>query len=396
MFRMKGAHIGLAAASIFISLVAAELFVRVFYHEAANKKIQWNWHLKEYSKLSPSEEGLIVSHPVFGHVGNGSSVNNFGFSDSKPFPWSKDPSNFNIGLLGGSVAIQIFNQLKKELQQSKEVQRFQSLCGKNVVLHNLALGAGKQPQQLFIFQYFLDRIQMAVNLEGVNDVFFDPGPGVPSAFPSTTSLLFRMTEQRKEIVNKLREVRKQQVWILRASESKLANSALIRFLLNKRFFSLEQAYVREEDALRKSFPPIENGVFPEGKIRYKELTENWARYVQLQWEIAKAYKVPQIFLIQPSGYLPESKPMSEEEKKIALHSDPKIQNERREAIQSLYSRANELFRNRVPVKGLGDIFQKQKDQVYSDDCCHLNEKGISLLAEAVKNELQLLLPKKCK
>lgn len=381
--------------SLVISIVLAETFLWIQKPKSIQKNAEWNWHQKEYSKLDDVEEGLLISHPVFGHVGNGSSVNNFGFSSSSDYPWGKDEKKFHIALLGGSVAVQIFNQLTIDLEKSVGAKDFKKRCGKEVVLHNLALGAGKQPQQLFIFQYFLDKIQMAVNLDGVNDVFFDPGPGIPTDFPSTTSLLYRMTEPRLHLVHELRQIRKKQIKALKILDTVLGKSAIVRIFLNWRIQRLEQMYYIKENRLRGSFPAIEKSHFPEGKIRFKELTENWIRYTRMQWELAKIYGVKQLFLLQPSAYLQGSKPLSKEEEQTALHPDAKIRNERMEAMSFLNEKVGAFTKDQLPLTKLFHLFQSHQEQVYSDDCCHLNDRGIYLLAAAVAAEIEKNLPKKC-
>lgn len=395
MFLKLKPYVWVAAFSVFLSVIVAEVFFRTQKPEIIQKKVEWNWHQKEYGKLAASEEGLLISHPVFGHVGNGASVNNYGFSDAKDYPWEKEEKGFHVALLGGSVAVQIYNQVKIELEKSKGAQEFEKQCGKKISVHNLALGAGKQPQQLFIFQYFLDKIQMAVNLDGVNDVFFDPGPGIPTDFPSTTSLLYRMTEPRQSLVQELQSIRRKQIDALRILDSVLGKSAIVRIFLNWRIQNLEKTYAETENQLRSNFPSIVKSHFPEGKIRFKELTENWVRFTKIQWELAKAYGIKQLFLLQPSAYLHGSKPLSKEEAQIALHPDAKIREERMEAMAFFHQQANSLVKEQFPLIKLSHLFQSHQEQVYSDDCCHLNDRGIYLLATAVSAEIEKSLPKKC-
>ena len=62
------------------------------------------------------------------------------------------------------------NYAQKHLEDLSRSCALPELAGKRIVFANLALGGGDQPQQYFIATYFLEDVDLFINLEGFNEV----------------------------------------------------------------------------------------------------------------------------------------------------------------------------------------------------------------------------------
>jgi lysophospholipase L1-like esterase len=88
-----------------------------------------------------------------------------------------------------------------------------------------------------------------------------------------------------------------------------------------------------------------------------------------------------VFFLQPNQYLKDSKPLSEQERRIAI--DPLRIEGTNEIMVSLKAAVQDLRHHGVPIFDLTNIFSSTKDTVYKDDCCHLNNLGNQIMADAV-------------
>ena len=90
---------------------------------------------------------------------------------------------------------------------------------------------------------------------------------------------------------------------------------------------------------------------------------------------------PSIFFVQPNQYLNGSKPLSPEEKAVAF--EPGAASTFGPSMERVRDAVPELRANGVRIFDLTGIFADVKETLYIDDCCHLNQRGNELLAEAM-------------
>ena len=87
--------------------------------------------------------------------------------------------------------------------------------------------------------------------------------------------------------------------------------------------------------------------------------------------------------LQPNQYLPESKPLNDEEREIAY--DPGWSGVERipQGYSHLVDRGAELQVSGVRFVDLTRVFESEDRTVYSDTCCHVNQLGAELLATSI-------------
>jgi hypothetical protein len=142
----------------------------------------------------------VVLHPYLGYVDDAAAVevfgfpiSNFGFVDGAPPLRVARPDRFVVGLVGGSVALQLGLYGGDALAAA--LQRSPALASKRVEVVRLAVGGWKQPQQLFVVQLLTmlgGHFDCIVNLDGFNEVALveENVPfGVPAWFPRSWARL---------------------------------------------------------------------------------------------------------------------------------------------------------------------------------------------------------------
>jgi len=130
--------------------------------------------------------------------------------------------------------------------------------------------------------------------------------------------------------------------------------------------------VHQSEALRKT-PP-------------KEMTEKlitiWKKYTMLEDDLLrKRGGKPAYFFLQPNQYLKDSKPLSEQERRLAI--DPLRVEGTHEMMTLLKAAGQDLHYSGVPGADLTGIFASTNETVYKDVCCHLNALGNQIMADAI-------------
>ena len=334
-------------------------------------------------------EGLSA-HPYFGYESPATRASETILSEASG-------EDFVIGILGGSVAGSFAHYTIRNPSHFELLREVIPTFGKKRLrIVNLANGGYKQPQQYFVATYFMDKLDFVINIDGFNDA--SPGhflPVYPLDFPALSAQFYGRANQGGMYPTIGRSAR----WIYKKMNDAplswkfpgLSRSGLyfitwyyMHDLLYRVVKVSESAYyakefeVHQSEALRKT-PPQEF---------MRRLIEIWKKYTILQDDVVrKRTGKPVLFFLQPNQYLKDSKPLSEEEKRIAI--DPHRVKDTNEMMMSLRRAVQDLRRDGVPIFDLTGIFSDITETVYKDDCCHLNDLGNQIMADAVVSKIKL-------
>jgi hypothetical protein len=116
---------------------------------------------------------------------------------------------------------------------------------------------------------------------------------------------------------------------------------------------------------------------------YLDLAQIWARSSRQMAEISQANGIRYYHFLQPNQYVVGSKPMGDEEKKIALQVLHQYRVPAMDGYQFLIDAGKTLLQQDVPFYDLTQIFSDNTDILYVDDCCHLNQQGYDLVVEYI-------------
>ena len=105
---------------------------------------------------------------------------------------NRNNSQYVIAILGGSVADQLAKYIishPKYFEQLREA--IPEIGDRPIRVVNLALGGYKQPQQFIVASYFVESLDLTVNVDGLNEIAAqDLSPLYPTDFPHLTLRLY--------------------------------------------------------------------------------------------------------------------------------------------------------------------------------------------------------------
>ncbi len=379
---------------------------------------------------SQEKSGLYYLHPYLGYNGRpgaktwgnakgtdmeGIAYNKYGFMPipERRYPYKKKNNEFVIAVVGGSVAdiFTIFGPVHLERELRQRDPKFKD---KKLVVLTLATAGFKQPQQLFAILYslLLDfDIDLILNIDGFNDMVlsvenFKHGihPMYPSGFHmgllskrvggvdrKTVNLIYRfyeLLEREKSIHLFIKKAYfRWSLFLNLFAEIQLKNlQGQIEKIQYKMAEKAQNTII--EDFKGPAIDPDSNPL--------KTALEIWKRSTELLYSIAREQEIPYIHVIQPNQYFEGSKPLSEQEKKVAFDPGLEWSQVARKSYPVLVKMAEQMNSKGFPIADLTQIFKEVREDVYTDVCCHFGLTGNAILAHHIApiilNELKVQGP----
>ena len=333
--------------------------------------------------------------------------NNYGFFSQFDFPYRPtDKSEFIVGVFGGSLAHWFAVQGAERLSQ--ELSKLAVLNGRKITILNFAAGGYKQPQQLFILNYFLSlgqKFDLVINLDGFNEIALsekNEQAGVQGIMPSVQHIgplaaLFdkSFTESRyiQALSKLLSDKEKSKKFANYSQQSKLACEYLIYDTLSTYYKNSYQANQLEIDKFIAAAPSdsilwLQPAKEQNNFENYKQgLIENWKRSSILMQQVLSARHIPYLHVLQPNQYI-SAKVFSSEEQVLALGPGSPYDVEHiRSGLRALALAGEALKAAGVHFLDSTSVFDQISQVTFSDNCCHLNQYGNELLAAKVAGAL---------
>jgi hypothetical protein len=366
------------------------------------------------------KNGLYQFHPYVGYINrpgahpwpnNKTTFNDYGMAsiNKRNYPYKKKPDEYVVAVLGGSVAEIFANTGEKYINHFMK-----SLYGikKNIILINLAAGGYKQPQQLFNLQYALlsgFEFDAVLNIDGFNDLVLasvNIDRGVNPVFPSAGHIGLMSKMQMNNGLDR------QSVKFLSNYYNSLDTQlALLSFIQKSPFkysifFNLtgelmSKKHRAEINNLKYKWT-VEASKTIAGEYRGPRYTSTrgnldatsdiWQYASEMTFAICQANDLDYIHILQPNQYVKDSKPMSEEERGIAINSDSEWGQKAERGYSYLISKGADLKKKGISFYDFSMIFQNDKRVLYEDDCCHFNKKGNRVLAKSIAKIMKDLIP----
>ncbi|MFH1279196.1 MAG: hypothetical protein ABIK65_12550 [Candidatus Eisenbacteria bacterium] len=303
-----------------------------------------------------------------------------------------------IGVFGGSFAAETHRYGMETIARELEP------LGKEVVLLNLAMGGYKQPQQLLTLSYFLSlgaEFDGVVNIDGFNEVALPLAENVPGGvnpfFPRKWSWRVMGTLPPESITD-LAEMgaidRRRRSFARTFSESPLRRSVTASLIwrfgdgrIERRRAEIERSLAtrgRSSTDYSLTGPPAE---FKSDWELCAALAANWERSSRLMNDLCLANGAVYLHFLQPNQYVEGSKPMGEEERRVAIYLGHPYRPGVLLGYPLLCERGRALASEGIPFHDLTMIYSGIPDAIYRDSCCHPNERGYRLVARAVGEAL---------
>lgn len=396
---------GLLAINVAVFVALAEAAALLLHYWTTGRLFYT--HVREYPVLEDAGRGALTAdglHPYFGPINNPGvrpDTNNFGFASPYNFPFERgNDRQFLIGLFGGSVARQFCDSGVPRLVE--HLRRSDRLRDRQPVPLCFAHEGYKQPQQLLVLAYFLSigqAFDLVINIDGFNEVAlgarnhergWDVSMPSPLHLDPLINLIDRST-MTPEMVASLAAISRDKerlhwlgTWIGRV---RLASAGVA---LDRYYVFLEGRYRAEaaryaslsSNPSSTSLVVVTRPVRPrDGAAVYEDAARNWAAASRLMHDLLAARSVPFVHVLQPSQYFGARRFGAEEDRLARNPASPF-----RVHVEAGYPA---LVRMSASLVSLGyfldatPVFDGEPERVYRDDCCHYNQRGNEILADAI-------------
>ncbi|MAG57373.1 MAG: hypothetical protein CMJ83_13860 [Planctomycetes bacterium] len=350
----------------------------------------------------------MAIHPYVGYVTTtdadaqirkmrGYGVNRHGFLDPNPTIRKRDSDRVLIGIFGGSVADALsFRAADVLVRKLEGSPRFR---GRRIQLVRMAMGGYKQPQQLMVLTWLLalgGELDYAVNLDGFNEValsshnFYE---GVYPYFPRQWASLVNAApdRERQRRIGKVVHLKDER---RRAANSGTGSATPWSVAMQLIWRLQDRARLREIATASESlesyrvpdlpFPARGPGVddFTLNSLA-TPMAELWRRCSLAMHQICEDHGIRYLHLLQPNQYVPNSKTMDDEERRIAYNPELAHKLVVEVGYPALLRETRAMKGAGVAFHDLRMIFKDVSEATYEDQFCHLNQRGNELLAREV-------------
>lgn len=385
---------------LFLSLLFLFIGFETLSHYVLESRLEkdypYKWDLLGSKINSRVAHVRFIASPYFGYIcnpdrkdlPNNQTCNNHGFRDPKDFPYEKKSNKeVVVGLFGSSVAENLSNYIFNNSHLLKN-ELSQTFGDKTPVFLNFSLGAYRSWQTFNCISYYLNMLDVVVVLDGQNeiDVPISSSRTAFIDFPPFREKFFSASFQKTTFVFVSDSI----ATILYNLYSKIKNHPALRSS-DLYFLLLNSSY----EALNTLTNFIVNYDFPllaPDKKNLDPLLERWQEATSYSRALTLSQGKKYLHFVQPSPYFSDIKPMGEKEKAIVLKGTKDEPSWRRDMIQKRHSYYIRHFSTQIPEsQSLETLFDSHPEEIYTDDCCHINDVGNKIVFLKILEELRKVL-----
>jgi hypothetical protein len=354
-----------------------------------------------------------VIHPYVGFVVAPSGypdevgLEALGFPGGGPLVRSSAPDRATWLVFGGSLAGE-FVGYDGPARAFAELQDLPDVNGKQLVVLSAALAGYKQPQSLLALAYLLSlgvQVDAVLLIDGFNEVALAPAENVPvGVFPFFPRAWGRRVANLSFATGMRTRIGEIALLAhLRAESARRLDRSLLRFSPTARlgWWLLDRTLAARITAgrldlvtpsFRAPFDYLTHGPpWPtdDRAALFGDLVSVW-KHGSLQMHLlCEGYGVRFYHFLQPNQYVPDSKPIGEEERLVALAPVHLYRRPVEEGYPLLRRAGRELVEEGVRFHDLTQLFAEVPEPIYVDTCCHVGERGNELLALAIAEAIRV-------
>jgi len=412
---LKIIGINLIIFIVLLELIAVAIYFfknkTFFYTDKQGRKIQQvsgpDTDADIYAGRQPTQLTNKRFHPFFGYTykENSKDTNNYGFSCPYDYPLEKENKNwYIIGIFGGSAADLFYREGTEQL--TAKLKSHPYFADKDIIYLNYAMGGYKQPQQLQILTYFLSigqQLDMVINIDGFNEVIFcfnNNRLNLDIAMPSGQHFLPMrdliesqvLTDKKLESIWKIRQYKRdlQGLQDTRAN-TPFASIYLVLSAYNNHLYKKYRKEILHFDSLIKP-AQVKDSII---NIKYtpalrdehlllSKIVSLWSDCSIIMSRTLDALNGEGRYFhfLQPNQYY-SKKIFTPEEQKMALDPQGPYSFLVKKGYPVLHQEIEVLRKKNINAYSAVEIFDKVKETVYIDNCCHFNQLGNQLLADFI-------------
>lgn len=304
-----------------------------------------------------------------------------------------------IAFLGGSVANDIANYLRSALfTASMFGESAETGAGVAPIFLNFATDSFRQPQQALTVANLLAegmQIDIVIVLDGLNELEQTNVALAKSLAPGTPYYWWPLVRSAsgEELAIRARilslDNRREHLLRIGPWRGLMYRSAVFGLIRRFELERIEQARRRHLDRQLTLAGNESKGrgradaALEVDRLRRAEIARDyWHRGALLLASLTERHGAAYYHFLQPNQYLPDSKPLSAEERATAFRPRGTAWMVR-EAYPQLAQLGQRLREQGVKFFDLSRIFADVPETLYIDWCCHLNERGNRLLADRI-------------
>lgn len=305
-------------------------------------------------------------------------------------PARNDKNYFDILLLGGSVASDIFlrgidYQNKTTYLESELNKKYKSPNGRPFRLFVMAYGGWKYPNQFISFSLYTNSIDAVITLDGYNESHLfalnhNKTTKQEWFFPTTNPLL----ENPTRMYSTYSSTPTYKLWLINQYKNRshsLRNKSYLVAIFRKTRLKNENKKIYLSSQ-KNGVEDMVGRTFSAGDVTERDLysinIEHYKKYLRMINAIAKNFGIKNLHLIQPVPAL--YKNLTAEEKRSATYKNFKLD------YGNLYNKmSNDLLtlqNQGLPIRSLLKTFQSHEEPVYIDEI-HLSTHGNKILSDAL-------------
>ena len=381
-------------------------------HSLEKKTTEKQGEEKTLPKHAPLSE---IIHPYLGYVFNKSrpDCSEYGFVDRRvpdnptaPVT-AKTADNYIVLVIGGSFAYGTSVSSSVGYLED-QLRALPPLRDKKIIVHTVAVGGYKQPQQLLALSYFLSlgaHFDLVLNIDGFNEVALPESENISKKvnpfFPRVWWMRVGKINDPEMLVTLARiELVKER----RKNTAQLFSAFPLRYSVTGNLFwklydqhaertvkKMEEDFTRAkaDEATKLSYVATGPAFNYKGEAElYQDLARVWSTSSLQMHHLSRANNIDYFHFLQPNQYVKDSKPMSEEERKKAWLDGHAYKDGVERGYPYLIEAGKKLSEEGVAFHDLTMMFADNRDILYRDSCCHLNEKGYNLIIDRMIAEVR--------
>jgi hypothetical protein len=346
-----------------------------------------------------------VLHPFLGFVRDPDAagrVSEYGFmlQDGDTSLPQRTKDKLIVGIFGGSVAAGFSGRGRAPFVEA--LRSFPEFSDKEIVVVSYAMGGYKQPQQLMALNYLMllgGELDVAINLDGYNEIALYHGPnadqGVFPMYPTAWNWRVRNLEDEhlRGLAGGILYLRSWQNGLRSAlMNGAWRHSPTVNFVWKNVDDQLTRSINKNQKTINAYEPDAQTYAATGPRVEFAEdaildhLVDVWSRSSLQMAQLSEANGIRYFHFLQPNQYVEDSKPMGSEELSIAIKETVRSEVAKR-GYGQLISEGQKLKAQGVPFFDLTTIFENIEEPTYADSCCHLNQRGKTIEAEAIARTL---------
>ena len=336
-----------------------------------------------------------IRHPYYGYTASQAEQ-----SLNQVPPPRREDGVVLIGLLGGSVSQDVTGAFRRAL----EAWFHNNDIPLRPIVLELAYRMMKQPQQVMVIANTLSlggEYDIIVNLDGYNELI---GPNQNYFEHGVSPFYPRFWHQAQTDLTNAQQLTLGRIYVLRQREQRLGALAAADPWRYSALYGIVNRYLRERAAgqilalnhelvatlageynLQRYGPALAIGT--DDYDLSQSALRVWYRGSVMLHNLSRTAGAEYYHFQQPNQYVPDSKPLTDVE--LAVAYEPGISTIRayREGYPLLLRLGDELRQQGINYYDLTQIFADNRETLYSDRCCHFNERGNELLAASMVQRL---------